>query len=129
MSEYNDKMELTVRFCADKNFLISDTYNKYLLQKYIAKGIQGAFKLIGSDCNNFTEVYLRTAEQTLVFDNVIPVVRGKWIYHDDDDMRYDTYHCSVCRKLFTVDAKRADDIGFVIDDLNFCPNCGAKCDL
>lgn len=75
MSEYNDKMELTVKFCADKNFLISDAYDKYLLQEYIAKGIQGAFKLIGSDCNNFTEVYLRTVEQTLAFDNVVPVVR------------------------------------------------------
>lgn len=51
--------------------------------------------------------------------------KGKWIYHDDDDMRYDTYHCSSCRKLFTVDAERFDDIGFVKEDLKYCPNCGA----
>lgn len=55
-----------------------------------------------------------------------PVKRGRWIYHDDDDMRYDDYHCSVCRKLFTVDAERIDDICFVIDDLKYCPNCGAR---
>ena len=51
---------------------------------------------------------------------------GKWVYHDDDDMRFDTYHCSSCRKLFTVDAERFDDIGFVKEDLKYCPNCGAR---
>lgn len=55
-----------------------------------------------------------------------PRMKGKWIYHDDDDMRFDTYHCSVCRKLFTVDAERFDDIGLVKEDLRFCPNCGAS---
>ncbi len=51
---------------------------------------------------------------------------GEWIYHDDDDIRFDTYHCSVCKKMFTVDAERFDDIGFVKADLKYCPNCGAK---
>lgn len=51
--------------------------------------------------------------------------KGKWVYHDDDDMRFDTYHCSSCRKLFTVDAERFDDIGFVKEDLKYCPNCWA----
>ena len=60
--------------------------------------------------------------------DVVPVKHGKWIYHDDDGWRYDTYHCSVCRKLFTVDAERLDDIGLVKDDLKFCPHCGARMD-
>lgn len=60
--------------------------------------------------------------------DVVLVKHGKWVYHDDDGMRYDDYHCSVCRKLFTVDAERIDDICFVIDDLKYCPNCGAKMD-
>ena len=51
---------------------------------------------------------------------------GRWIYHDDDNMRYDTYHCSVCRKRVTVDTERFDDIGFVKEDLHYCPNCGAR---
>ena len=51
---------------------------------------------------------------------------GKWIYQDDDDMRYDSYKCSECHKLITVDASRVDDIGFVIGDMKFCPNCGSR---
>ena len=50
---------------------------------------------------------------------------GKWIYHDDDDWRVDTYHCSECRNIITVDSERRDDIGFTIDDMKWCNNCGA----
>lgn len=75
MAEYNDQMELIVKFSADKGFLMSDAYDKYLLQTYIAKGIQEAFELVGSGCNNFTELYLRTAEQTLARRNE----KGEWV--------------------------------------------------
>ena len=51
--------------------------------------------------------------------------KGKWIYIDDDDTRYDSYWCSECRHKITVDPYRVDDIGFVLDDMKFCPNCGA----
>ena len=51
---------------------------------------------------------------------------GHWIYIDDDNLKYDSFMCSECHKSITVDAKRTDDIGFVIDDMKFCPNCGAR---
>ena len=51
---------------------------------------------------------------------------GEWMYIDDDDPLYDSYRCTVCGKVFTVDFERRDDIGFVIEDLDFCPNCGAR---
>ena len=50
---------------------------------------------------------------------------GRWRCDDDDSLIYDTYTCSECKKQITVDAKRECDIGFIIDDFKFCPNCGA----
>ena len=52
--------------------------------------------------------------------------QGHWIHIDDDNLVYDSFWCSECHKSITVDAKRTDDIGFVIDDMKFCPNCGVK---
>lgn len=51
---------------------------------------------------------------------------GKWIYIDDDNLLYDSYWCSECKKTITVDSERRDDIGITIEDLAFCPNCGAR---
>lgn len=52
--------------------------------------------------------------------------KGRWIYYDSDSDRYDKIGCPVCWKRFTVDAERWCDIGFVVSDLNYCPNCGAR---
>ena len=52
--------------------------------------------------------------------------KGKWIYSDDDDPLYDSYFCSCCHRYITVDAERKCDIGFIIDDFDFCPHCGAE---
>lgn len=60
--------------------------------------------------------------------DVEPVVYGRWVYVDDDDMRYDTYYCSECRNRITVDSHRRDDIGFTIDDMERCNKCGAIMD-
>lgn len=51
--------------------------------------------------------------------------RGRWIDFDSDAEKYDDVMCSNCKKNFTVDAYRWCDIGFTVDDLKFCPNCGA----
>ena len=60
--------------------------------------------------------------------DVEPVAYGRWVYVDDDDMRYDTYYCSECRNRITVDSHRRDDIGFTIDDMKRCNKCGAIMD-
>ena len=51
---------------------------------------------------------------------------GRWIAVDSDDMIYDHYKCSNCWCEISVDSKRICDIGFTIEDFNYCPNCGAK---
>lgn len=51
---------------------------------------------------------------------------GRWIGYDSDSDRYDEIKCSDCGKHFTVDTDRFCDIGFVREDLHYCPNCGAK---
>ena len=51
--------------------------------------------------------------------------KGEWFAFDDDNWLYDTYRCSNCRKTITVDSERRDDIGFTIEDMNYCPYCGA----
>ena len=52
-------------------------------------------------------------------------VHGKWIYYETENDRYDEIKCPFCKKTYTVDAYRIDDIGFTATDFNFCPNCGA----
>ena len=51
---------------------------------------------------------------------------GHWIHHEGIDDRYEDITCSICHKSFTVDAKRTMDIGFIADDFEFCPHCGAQ---
>ena len=49
----------------------------------------------------------------------------RWIPIDDESNIYDEYKCPDCHHYYTVDAERKCDIGFVIEDLRFCPNCGS----
>ena len=51
--------------------------------------------------------------------------KGKWINYDSDSEISDDIRCSCCQKLFTVDTYHFTDIGFTVDDLKYCPNCGA----
>ena len=73
--------------------------------------------------NNAIEMYCR---QIAELPTVEERKEGKWIFMDSDDMRYDSYRCSNCWNEITVDPKRVCDIGFVIEDFNYCPNCGAR---
>lgn len=52
-------------------------------------------------------------------------MKGKWIFHETENDRYDDMICPFCKICYTVDADRIDDIGFTAEDFNFCPNCGA----
>lgn len=51
--------------------------------------------------------------------------KGKWIFHETENDRYDDMICPFCKMTYTVDAYRIDDIGFTAEDFNYCPNCGA----
>lgn len=51
--------------------------------------------------------------------------RGKWIFYETENDRYDDMKCPFCKKSYTIDAYRIDDIGFTAEDFNYCPNCGA----
>ena len=55
--------------------------------------------------------------------DVAPVVHGRWI--DGHCIDYDKYiKCSKCCAMVRLDSF-FNDIG----DWNYCPNCGARCDL
>lgn len=54
---------------------------------------------------------------------------GHWIFHETQNDRYDDMTCPFCKKTYTVDAYRIDDIGFTAEDFNYCPNCGAKMEV
>lgn len=54
---------------------------------------------------------------------------GQWISFDSDSERYDDIECSTCGKRFTVDADRYCDIGFIVGDLKYCPNCGCEMEV
>lgn len=60
--------------------------------------------------------------------DAVPVKHGKWIMFDSEADKFDDIKCSECGKEFTVDAFRWCDIGFTINDLHYCPNCGARMD-
>ena len=61
--------------------------------------------------------------------NAIPSAdrpQGEWVEYETMDDRYDDIRCSCCQRLFTVDSYHFTDIGFIKDDFNYCPNCGAR---
>ena len=51
--------------------------------------------------------------------------KGKWIIFDSQSDKVVDIKCSECKKGFAVDAYKWCDIGFTINDLHYCPNCGA----
>lgn len=96
--------------------------NEYISKQYAVNAINDALKRV------FTEHVGEGIINPLKPADVEPVVYGRWVYVDDDDMRYDTYYCSECRNRITVDSYRRDDIGFTIDDMERCNKCGARMD-
>ena len=54
--------------------------------------------------------------------NAVEVVHGKWeIRVDPYRMLYHNYHCSVCGGW-------KHNLAFEHENMNYCPNCGAKMD-
>ena len=84
--------------------------------------------LIDPDCKYGIDESIK-AINNLSCADAVEVRHGHWLYTDDDDnWIYDTYRCSECRQQITVDAKRRCDIGLVIEDMEYCPYCGARMD-
>lgn len=83
------------------------------------------------DANELQEEYKKRHDgKRLLLIDVAPTVepqrmKGKWIFYDCQDDKYDEIKCPFCHKCFTVDAHRFCDIGFVADDFKYCPNCGS----
>ena len=61
-----------------------------------------------------------------LMDNPYDRPQGEWLIFDGESDLYVDIKCSYCRKVYTVDSYKRDDIGFTIEDLKFCPNCGAR---
>ena len=98
-----------------------------MTDEYIRK--QDAVNLVANTAKmvaSFNYQYAIDALLALTPADVEPVAYGRWVYVDDDDMRYDTYYCSECHNRITVDSDRRDDIGFTIDDMKRCNKCGAR---
>ena len=51
---------------------------------------------------------------------------GNWVTLDSDSEIYEDIKCPFCGHTFTVDVERMCDIGFIREDLKYCPNCGVK---
>lgn len=51
--------------------------------------------------------------------------KGRWIFYESENDRYEDIKCPFCKKSYTVDVYRIDNIGFTAEDFNYCPNCGA----
>lgn len=56
-------------------------------------------------------------------EDVAPVVHGKWEV-EEDIFGDDTYICSVCKEPWVLITGTPQN-----NNMNYCPNCGAKMDL
>lgn len=68
------------------------------------------------NCCNFETVKDSSAYLIGLLDkDAVPVRHGKWVYHDDDVMPWNS--CSLCGCT-----------AFDLHGANYCPNCGARMD-
>ena len=72
-----------------------------------------------------TDVRENVSERKMANRELLENVSARWIDMDSDSERYDDIRCSNCGHIYTVDAYHWCDIGFIKDDLKYCPNCGA----
>ena len=119
---------MDIQYYASMGDTDSDSGVKTMSDEYISRAdavdtIKKNFKYLPGYMNA-TINYIKALPSA----DVEPVAYGRWVYVDDDDMRYDTYYCSECRNRITVDSHRRDDIGFTIDDMKRCNKCGARMD-
>lgn len=67
--------------------------------------------------------------QALPAEDVVPVVHGKWLNFYGD---FTCAECSECGAIYNISANEKSNEDFFREfakDYNYCPKCGAKCDL
>ena len=87
--------------------LLREKAREYTVSKFVTS----------EHCRLARSVALEAATEIAAMPGVdaVPVRHGKWVYHDDDVMPWNS--CSLCGCT-----------AFGLHGANYCPNCGARMD-
>ena len=97
---------------------------EYIKREAAIKAIEKAdYTLIANDADSCESDYLREIIENVPAADVVPVVHGHWIWHEEEF----EYECSACHCRFDYNHMfELFDHGFQY--ANWCPNCGSKMD-
>ena len=97
---------------------------EYIKREAAIKAMEKAdYTLIANDADSCKADYLREIIESVPAADVVPVVHGHWIWHEEEF----EYECSACHCRFDYNHTfEIFDHGFQY--ANYCPNCGAKMD-
>lgn len=97
---------------------------EYIKREAAIKAMEKAdYTLIANDADSCKADYLREIIESVPAADVVPVVHGRWIWHEEEF----EYECSACHCRFDYNHMfEIFDHGFQY--ANYCPNCGAKMD-
>lgn len=98
--------------------------DEYIKREAAIKAIEKAdYTLIANDADSCKADYLREIIESVPAADVVPVVHGHWIWHEEEF----EYECSACHCRFDYNHTfEIFDHGFQY--ANYCPHCGAKMD-
>ena len=98
--------------------------DEYIEREAAIKAIEKAdYTLIANDADSCKADYLREIIESVPAADVVPVVHGHWIWHEEEF----EYECSACHCRFGYNHMfELFDHGFQY--ANWCPNCGSKMD-
>lgn len=95
---------------------------EYIKREAAIKAMEKAdYTLIADDADSCKADYLREIIESVPAADVVPVVHGRWIWHEEEF----EYECSACHCRFDYNHTfEIFDHGFQY--ANYCPNCGTK---